>query len=293
MLTRRRDTTTAQMMNFSVGDSDMLRALAFETGARAIVDRNDIRGELQRITRDASAYYLIAYESPHPDDGKFHCVTVRATRPRTTVFARAGYWSFKRGQNADGPASLAPVVPAAMNEAVNRLADSQRPNADEPIEAPSRVHMPPPAPPPPPARPPDDGVRARGLTVVQTRPERRWPGVARARRSGRRERGGESPSDSLRPNADEPIEAPRRVHMPPPASPPPPARLPLLAAPSVSVAQGRLLSAPVNRREFRRSDVVVVRASVTGSPDISARLLNQVGQPWRTCRLPSATARAR
>ena len=180
-----------------------------------------------------------------------------------------------------------------MNEAVNRLADSQRPNADEPIEAPSRVHMPPPAPPPPPARPPDDGVRARGLTVVQTRPERRWPGVARARRSGRRERGGESPSDSLRPNADEPIEAPRRVHMPPPASPPPPARLPLLAAPSVSVAQGRLLSAPVNRREFRRSDVVVVRASVTGSPDISARLLNQVGQPWRTCRLPSATARAR
>ena len=207
MMTHRRETTTAQMMNFSVGDYDMLRALAFETGARAIVDRNDIGGELQRITRDASAYYLIAYESPHPDDGKFHRVKVQVTRPRTTVFARTGYWSFKRGQNADGPASLAPVVPAAVNEAVNRLADS------------------------------------------------------------------------LRPNADEPIEAPRRVHMPPPAPPPAPARPPLLAAPSVSVAQGRLVSAPVDRREFRRSDVVVVRAPVTGSPAISARLLNHVGQP--------------
>jgi len=87
MLTRRRETTTAQMMNFSVGDSDMLRALAFETGARAIVDRNDIRGELQRITGDASAYYLIAYESPHPDDGKFHRVRVRVTRPRLNALA--------------------------------------------------------------------------------------------------------------------------------------------------------------------------------------------------------------
>jgi len=148
MTMERHETTSAQMMNFSVGDHDMLRALAFETGARAIVQRNDIGGELQRIVRDASAYYLIAYESPHRDDGKFHRVTVRVARPRTTVFARTGYWAFKRGGTPEGPASLAPVVPPAVKDAVNRLADSLRPNADEPAEAPSRVHMPaPPAPP--------------------------------------------------------------------------------------------------------------------------------------------------
>ena len=216
MTMRRRGTDAAQMMNFSVGDYDMLRALAFQTGARAIVERNDIRGELERITRDASAYYLIAYESPHPDDGKFHRVSVRVPRPRTTVFARTGYWSLKRGQNADGAASLAPVVPARVNEAISRLADSLRPNADEPSEAPSRVHMP--APPPPPAL----------------------------------------------------------------------AKPPLLAAPSVSLAQGRLVGPPVNRREFRRSDVVVVRAPVTGTPEISARLLNHVGQPLTD--LPAAVS---
>ena len=200
-----RDTTSAQMMNFTVGDRDMLRALAFETGARAIVDRNDVRDELQRLVNDASAYYLIAYESPHPDDGKFHRVTVHVARPRTTVFARTGYWAFKRGQMSEGAASVAPVVPAAVQEAVKRLADSLRPNADEPAEAPSRVHMP-----------------------------------------------------------------------APPAAPKPP---PLLAAPSVAHARGRTVSDPVARREFRRTDTVVVRAAVAGAPELSARLLNRVGQP--------------
>src|SRR5262249_34975857 len=91
----RRTTTATQMMNFAIGDRDMLEALALETGGRPIVERNDIRRELQRIVRDASAYYLIAYESPHPEDGKFHRVTVKVKRPRTAVSARTGYWSFK------------------------------------------------------------------------------------------------------------------------------------------------------------------------------------------------------
>src|SRR5262249_32965218 len=134
MTTPRRSTPSAQMMNFTVGDRDMLEALAAETGGRPIVERNDIRGELQRIVRDATAYYLIAYESPHPDDGKFHGVKVKVQRPRTTVFARSGYWSVKRGQTTEGPASLAPDVPTGVQDAVKALADSLRPNADEPTE---------------------------------------------------------------------------------------------------------------------------------------------------------------
>ena len=84
-------------------------------------------------------------------------------------------------------------------------------------------------------------------------------------------------ADSLRPNADEPAEAPSRVHMP--AAPAPPKETALLAAPTVAVARGRTVSAPVARREFRRTDTVVFRAAVAGAPDTSARLLNPVGQP--------------
>jgi hypothetical protein len=192
------------MMNFTVGDRDMLRALAHETGGRAIVYRNDIRGEIQRIVRDASAYYLIAYESPHPDDGKFHRVTVRLKRTRATVLARTGYWSLKRGQNADAPASLALVVPPAVQEAMNRLADSLRPNADEPAESPRRVKLP---------------------------------------------------------------------ELPAPQSP-----VLLLSPPTVSLARGRTVGEPIARREFHRTDTIVVRASTTGQPTVSAQLLDRHGQ---------------
>jgi len=137
-----RGTTAGQMMNFAVGDRDMLRALAGETGGRAIVNRNDIRGEIQQIVRDASAYYLIAYESPHPDDGKFHRVSVRVNRPRASVFARPGYWSPKRNQSTEAPASLLPSLSPEVQAAVNRLAESLRPNADEPVESPRRIRMP-------------------------------------------------------------------------------------------------------------------------------------------------------
>jgi VWFA-related protein len=200
----RRSTTSAQMMNFTVGDRDMLEALASETGGRPIVERNDIRGELQHIVRDATAYYLIAYESPHPDDGKFHRVTVKVKRPKTSVFARAGYWSVKRGQNSDGPASLAPDVPSGVQDAVKRLADS------------------------------------------------------------------------LRPNADEPTESRRRILMPEQPSAPPP---PLLAVPTVALMRGRVAGDVVPRREFRRTDTILIRAATAGEPVVTARLLNHIGQP--------------
>jgi VWFA-related protein len=142
MTGRDRGTTAGQMMNFTIGERDMLRALAAETGGRATVNRNDIAREVRQIVRDASAYYLIAYESPHPDDGKFHRVTVRVKRPRATVFARPGYWSTKRGRSTDGPASPALSIAPQVQAAVNRLAESLRPNPEEPIESPRRVRMP-------------------------------------------------------------------------------------------------------------------------------------------------------
>jgi VWFA-related protein len=200
-----RRTTPGQMMNFTVSDRDMLESLALETGGRAIVERNDIRGEVRRIVRDASAYYLIAYESPHPDDGKFHRVSVKVNRPRATVFARTGYWNPKRALTNEGAVSPAPVVAAEVQLALKALAESLRPNADEPTESRRRVVMP-------------------------------------------------EPQASA-------------------AAPP------LLAVPTMRLMRGRIAGDAPARREFHRTDTILIRAVTTGEPALSARLLNHTGQP--------------
>ncbi|HEY2149800.1 MAG TPA: VWA domain-containing protein [Vicinamibacterales bacterium] len=137
-----RPPTAADVMAGVLPAREFMRALATETGGRTIFG-NDVRVALKQVIQDSSAYYLIAYESPHPDDGKFHRVTVRVKRPRATVFARTGYWSLKQGTNS--VTAMAPVaaVPHAVQTAVDQLADSLRPDADEPPEGRRRVIMPP------------------------------------------------------------------------------------------------------------------------------------------------------
>jgi VWFA-related protein len=207
-------TTGAQIMNFQMSARDAMATLASETGGRAIVQKNDITAALGQVIRDSRAYYLIAYESPHPDDGKFHKVTVRVKRPRVTVFARTGYWAFKRGENSIASSPSLTAVSPEVQAAVDKLADS------------------------------------------------------------------------LRPDADEPIDGRRRMLMPLPDKPAP---APLLAAPTISVARGRTVGEPVKRREFRRTDVLVVRALLRSSdasagqageatPGTSGRLLDRRGQ---------------
>jgi hypothetical protein len=203
-------TTSAQIMNGLVSDRDAMETLASETGGRAIVQKNDISAALGQVLRDSRAYYLIAYESPHPDDGKFHKVTVRVKRPRVTVFARTGYWAFKRGENAITSSPSLPPVPPEVQTAVDKLADSLRPDADEPAEGRRRVIMP---------------------KVADTS-----------------------------------------------------------AAPlTVGVARGRVVGEPVMRREFRRTDTLVVRAPLRSSGvsagqagatpvTVSGRLLDRRGQ---------------
>ena len=123
---------------------EFMRTLASETGGRPIFS-NDVSAALGQVIRDSRAYYLIAYESSHPDDGKFHKVTVRVKRPRATVFARTGYWAFKRGENAVASTPAAAAVSPAVQDAVDRLADSLRPDADEPAEGRRHLVMPRPA----------------------------------------------------------------------------------------------------------------------------------------------------
>ena len=80
-------------MSAGHGAEDWLRVLADETGGRATVNTNDLRGGLSRVLDDSGGYYLLGYVSPHGDDGKFHTITVRTTRPQVDVRVRKGYWS--------------------------------------------------------------------------------------------------------------------------------------------------------------------------------------------------------
>jgi hypothetical protein len=121
------------------------------------------------------------------------------------VFARTGYWNPKRGQTSDGAPSLAPAVAPEVQQALKALADSLRPNADEPTESRRRVVMP---------------------------------------------------------------EAPAA-----PAAPP------LLATPTVRLMHGRIAAETSTRREFRRTDTILIRAATNGDAEVSARLLNYTGQP--------------
>jgi VWFA-related protein len=115
-------------MGPSHGAEDWLRVLADETGGRAIVNTNDLRGGLSRVLDDSGGYYLLGYVSPHGDDGKFHTITVRTTRPQVDVRARKGYWSLTAAQ-AEQARAASPGVPRPVQDALNALAKALRPDA--------------------------------------------------------------------------------------------------------------------------------------------------------------------
>jgi VWFA-related protein len=98
---------------------DTLRLLSEQTDGRAIVNRNDLATGMAQITRDASAYYLIGYNSSEaPTDGKFHSIRVRVKRPGIQVRARKGYWAFTRDDAARAMAPPKPGPPKPVENAI-------------------------------------------------------------------------------------------------------------------------------------------------------------------------------
>jgi VWFA-related protein len=76
------------------GSSDSLYLLADNSGGRTIANTNGLDTALQRIVREASAFYLLGYSSAkNPADGRFHQIRVRVDRPGLEVRARHGYWA--------------------------------------------------------------------------------------------------------------------------------------------------------------------------------------------------------
>ncbi|HVF44512.1 MAG TPA: VWA domain-containing protein [Pyrinomonadaceae bacterium] len=80
-----------------------LHTLAVETGGRALLDTNDLRGGAAQAMRETSRYYLLAWR-PEADSahGKFREISVRVKdRPDLTVRVRRGYSDEPPAQEAE------------------------------------------------------------------------------------------------------------------------------------------------------------------------------------------------
>ena len=68
-----------------------LRELSDDTGGFAVVNANAFATAYDRIVRDNSSYYAMAYRPPTGKAGAFHRIEVKVNRPGLVVRARQGY----------------------------------------------------------------------------------------------------------------------------------------------------------------------------------------------------------
>jgi VWFA-related protein len=77
----------------SPGGSSALRWIGDETGGRAFMG-NFVGSSLRDFDQDSSNFYSLAYTPTHPDDRKYHSITVRLKKPgRYSLSYRRGYSS--------------------------------------------------------------------------------------------------------------------------------------------------------------------------------------------------------
>jgi len=104
---------------------DTLQTLAVATDGIAIINSNNIEGNLRRVVDDLTSYYLLGYYTTGKLDGKFHSIMVRVKRPGVQVRARRGYRAPTQAEVASSASSsVAPAVDpgvAALNRALGAL----------------------------------------------------------------------------------------------------------------------------------------------------------------------------
>ncbi len=100
---------------------EMLQALADNTGAESYAT-NDLERAMQRVVKQASAYYLLGYSpAQRAFDGKFHKIQVRVKRSGLDVRARAGYWAPTIGDMKRAERESATALPPAIAAALSQL----------------------------------------------------------------------------------------------------------------------------------------------------------------------------
>jgi VWFA-related protein len=99
---------------------NQLRDLASLTGGVSLIDGNDLGSAVDRVLRDASDYYVVAYEPDKEVKGsKVRPIEVRVKRPGLRVFTRRGY--MPPPADPDSPrvnADLSPVMRGLIGGAV-------------------------------------------------------------------------------------------------------------------------------------------------------------------------------
>lgn len=102
-----------------------LQQLSDDTGGFAVVNKADFSTAFDRIVRDNSAYYAMAYYPPSDKAGKFHKIEVRVRRPDLRVRARQGYITLKPASpvaakpNAKGPAATNSLMTPPLREVLD------------------------------------------------------------------------------------------------------------------------------------------------------------------------------
>ena len=82
------------LMAVDGGTIDDMRALAENTGGRAVVNTNAPEAPVPDIFRENSSYYLLGIESDaKPGDEQLHKIQVKTSRPDVTIRTRSGYFA--------------------------------------------------------------------------------------------------------------------------------------------------------------------------------------------------------
>jgi hypothetical protein len=97
-----------------------LTRLAAETDGVALAGASALEEGLRRAANDASAYYLLTYQSAGKTDNKFHVIEVGVKRGDAKVRTRNGYWSLSPDDlmraevlaRAKSPPETKPLEPA-------------------------------------------------------------------------------------------------------------------------------------------------------------------------------------
>lgn len=89
--------------NIEYSSRHMMQSLATSTGGFFTGNTNDLRPQMDRIKGDIASHYEISYAPTSGDDGKFHTIEVKVSRPKVIVRARTGYYAL--------PEMREPVLP--------------------------------------------------------------------------------------------------------------------------------------------------------------------------------------
>lgn len=84
-----------------------LMSLAEQTGGRAFVNNNDIKGSVEKVLNDQKGYYLIGYQPDdeifEPGKRRFNKLTIRVLRPGLKVRYRSGFFGVADKEEAAAP----------------------------------------------------------------------------------------------------------------------------------------------------------------------------------------------